>query len=211
MIKILKSLRNIIVAVTILVAVALTAGITFAFTNQAQSIDNCVSTGYENEKYNRDASMTKEAFVLKCQTIDARVRHILESYGNTTPYFITDVNTTFCGEKTVGCVTFSGRGDVEVAIMSISTNADYFISLEHTVTHEYVHTQTNSSERALIASHPEVWGNLEPLEAVADCGVSYFQPQYNGGFYIPNCNQLQTEIAYKAITNTLTEDDFILE
>lgn len=134
--------------------------------------------------------------------------------GEGTVVFVTGNLNTFCGEETTGCVQkLKIGGKDNFPVMSISYTADYYIGLEETVAHEYVHIMTSDDETERLRANPDFWADVridengapftvknDPAEAVADCGLSYFTGKpFTGGAYMASCTPEQTEAAYAVI------------
>lgn len=144
-----------------------------------------------------------------CETIKDRVNTLLTKYSNGTndfPVYITDYEVSFCGDNSLGCVSSIYKLNDNInPVMSISYSADYYYTLEHTVAHEYVHVLTSAAERKILNEDPALWDYEEPAEGVADCGISYFTGEFNGGSYMGECTPEQTRIAVAVIEDTLVK------
>lgn len=181
---------------------------------QENAIQECQIRGYGqmDEMGLLKNGQDKNYVVNNCNTLEDRIHGILDGYNaKWFPVFITGNLVTDCGELSTGCVTSYHNGigslfhDSIPPVMTISYTADYDLGLEHTVTHEYIHTLTNKAEGEWLMSNSNgLWGGIDPLEGVADCGISYFMPNtQTGGSYMSSCSPEQTEIAKKVITDTL--------
>lgn len=180
---------------------------------QANAIQDCKIAGHS--RLSSQGIIPKETrfetVKSNCETIENRIHVILDNYNaKWFPVYVTGHLVTDCGDYSTGCVTSRHTGiakslpGIIPPVMTISYTADYDFGLEHTVTHEYVHTLTSGKEGEYLEANPQIWGGVDPLEGVADCGINYFMPgEFKGGSYMGECTTEQTEIANAVIEDTL--------
>lgn len=206
----------------ILVTIIILGGKGYANIAENKAVQECKTNGYSELMTAgtiEPSEISEAEFVNNCETIENRVQDILTEFGiekGAFDVYITDSSNDILGdEANARVISFQNINENIDPIMNISYQADYEFTLRETVAHEYVHVLTSNAEREWLATHPGIWednsifavaGEMDPVEAAADCGSPYFtKHEHKDGAYKIACTPEQTKIAYAIIENTLVK------
>lgn len=209
--KTLKFITSTFILWAIMATTIIFFGWSITIQNQRNFINECpeqttelVEIGFIQPE---ELPQVEEEKSIKCITLPARARTYLDSIGGKgIPIYITDTNTTWCGEQSVGCTTTLSRYGFRFDIITISTSVDYFLDgMENTIAHEYMHVLTTEKDKEWLNANKHLFPEgSDPVEIVADCGIEHFTGVFTRGAYIAECSDELKAISKKIIDGTLT-------